>query len=53
MTTPSDVQEIYDTLGSKQKELFWIEGTDRRFDGYNYFGEHPERLVAWFDKYTK
>ena len=26
-----------------------IEGTDLRFQGYNYFGEHPELLLEWFD----
>lgn len=50
-TVPQDVQTIYDRIGAKEKELFWIEGTERRFDGYNYFGEHPERMIGWFDKY--
>ena len=41
-------------LGSKDKELFWIEGTTRRFkDGYNYFGRHPEEVIGFFDKYMK
>ena len=36
------------------KELFWIEGTTRRFkDGYNYFGRHPEKIIAFFDKHMK
>ncbi|KAH8683666.1 Alpha/Beta hydrolase protein [Ilyonectria robusta] len=50
-TYPEDVQEIYDKLGAKEKELFWIEGTTRRFDGYNYFGSHPERMLGWFKKH--
>ena len=37
----------------KSSELFWIEGTTKRFDGYNYFGEHPEMMIEWFDKYMK
>jgi hypothetical protein len=51
---PEDAQETFDLLGSKEKELFWIEGTTRRFkDGYNYFGRHPEKVIAFFDKHMK
>ena len=48
-TKPSNVQEIYDTLSSQDKKLFWIEGTDERFQGYNYFGDHPELMLDWFN----
>lgn len=48
---PQDGQEIFDNVSSTDKELFWIEGTNRRFDGYNYFGVHPEKMIAFFDKY--
>ncbi|MGW4899980.1 alpha/beta hydrolase family protein [Streptomyces albidoflavus] len=47
-TRPEDVQSIYDNLAATDKELLWIEGTTRRFDGYNYFPEHPERMIDWF-----
>jgi pimeloyl-ACP methyl ester carboxylesterase len=51
---PEDAQKTFDLLGSKEKELFWIEGTTRRFkDGYNYFGRHPEKVLAFFDKHMK
>ncbi len=51
---PEDAQKTFDQLGSKEKELFWIEGTTRRFkDGYNYFGRHPEKVIAFFDKHMK
>ncbi|KAF2864054.1 alpha/beta-hydrolase [Piedraia hortae CBS 480.64] len=46
-----DTQDIYDNLGAKEKELVWIEDTDRRFDGYNYFAKEPKKMVGWFDKY--
>jgi hypothetical protein len=46
---PSYVQEIYDNISAEDKKLFWIEGTDLRFQGYNYFGEHPELVLEWFD----
>ncbi len=48
---PADGQKTFDMLGSTEKELFWIEGTTRRFDGYNYFGNHPEKMLEFFDKY--
>lgn len=51
---PEDAQKTFDLLGSKEKELLWIEGTTRRFkDGYNYFGRYPEKIIGFFDKYMK
>ena len=44
-----DGQEIFDALGADDKELFWIEDSTQRFYAYNYFGDHPERLIAFFD----
>lgn len=48
-----DTQEIFDKLATdpKDKKLFWIEGTTERYDGYTYFGTHPEELLGWFAKY--
>ena len=51
-TRPSDVQTIFENIAAKDKRLFWIEGTNRRFDGYNYFGEHPELMIEWFDAHV-
>lgn len=48
---PADGQKTFDLLGSSDKQLFWIEGTTRRFDGYNYFGDNPEMMLEWFGKY--
>ncbi|MEM9593013.1 MAG: alpha/beta hydrolase [Acidobacteriota bacterium] len=48
-TTDEDGLETFDLLGSRDKEIFWVEGTTRRFDGYNYFGQNPERMLAFFD----
>ena len=50
---PEDVQKTFDLIPTKDKKLFWIEGTTQRFDGYNYFGEHPEQMVEFFDNYMK
>jgi uncharacterized protein len=49
MTRPQDVQDIYDAIPVLEKYLYWIRGTDRRFDGYNFFGTHPEVPIDWFD----
>ncbi len=49
---PEDAQKTFDLLGSNDKELFWIEGTTRRFkDGYNHFGRHPETVLAFLAKH--
>lgn len=53
MTRPQDVQDIFDAIPVEEKALHWITGTDRRFDGYNYFGVHPEVPIEWFDKHVK
>lgn len=47
-----DTQEIYDALGSTEKELVWIDGTTRRFDGYNYFGDNPSKMLSFFKKFV-
>ena len=53
LTKPSNVQEIYDLISSKDKKLFWIEGTDQRFEGYNYFGKNPQVMLEWFNTHMK
>ncbi|KAF4334471.1 gibberellin biosynthesis-related [Fusarium beomiforme] len=49
LTKPADVQSIFDNIPAAKKKLFWIEGSTRRWDGYNYFPEHPEQMIDWFD----
>ncbi|GMA14266.1 alpha/beta hydrolase [Deinococcus metallilatus] len=46
-----DGQAIFDALGAQEKELLWIEESNQRFYAYNYFGQHPERLVGWFNQH--
>lgn len=53
LTKVSNVQEIFDTIAAKDKKLFWIEGTDQRFEGYNYFGKQPEQVLNWLDAHMK
>lgn len=35
----------------RYKELMWIGQSNQRFYAYNYFGQHPERLINWFDQH--
>lgn len=53
LTKSSDVKAIFDNLAATDKKLCWIEGSTRRWDGYNYFSEHPEQMIDWFDKHMK
>jgi pimeloyl-ACP methyl ester carboxylesterase len=46
-----DGQEIFDSLAAETKELLWIDTSNQRFYAYNHFGQHPERLIAWFDEH--
>lgn len=48
----SDVQEIYDNLGTDDKDILWIENTPLRHHGYTYFSEHPERMIDWYDTHS-
>lgn len=51
---PEDAQKTFDVVGTQDKELFFIEGTTDRFkDGYDYFGRHPEQIIAFFDRHMK
>lgn len=51
MINSAIVQTIFDNIPTPEKELYWVEGTTRRWDGYTYFSSHPEKMLAWFAKY--
>lgn len=44
------VNDVYEAL-PVEKSMYWIEATKHRFDNYNWFGDHPEKMLDWFDKY--
>lgn len=50
MTRPEDVQAIHDAIPSEDKELCWIEGTTRRWDGYLHFQRQPDHVLAWLHR---
>ncbi|SES11382.1 hypothetical protein SAMN05216188_12261 [Lentzea xinjiangensis] len=51
LTRPSDLEEAFAAIGAKEKSMFWIEGTPRRWDGYQWFQRHPERILEWFESH--
>lgn len=51
MVDVSDFQAIYDNIPGSDKEIYWIEGTSRRWDGYTFFSREPARALAWFDRH--
>ncbi|MCG8572397.1 MAG: hypothetical protein MJB14_19875 [Spirochaetes bacterium] len=38
---------------STAKEMYWLEEPTNRFDGYNWFYDNPEKMLAWFDKHVE
>ncbi len=46
---PSLIEEIYGDISATDKKLYWIEGTNQRFQGYNHFGREPQAMLDWFD----
>ena len=57
-TGVNDVQIIHDRCPT-DKTLIWIGpdqatpfGEGKRFDGYNYFNDHPEELIDFLDTHT-
>ena len=51
MTYEHDVQEIFDNVVAKEKELHWVEDTTSRWDGYREFQNRPQPMLDWFAKY--
>jgi len=51
-TELSDIQSFYDATPGAE-ELWLIEGKMRRFEAYNYVGEHPERILAFVEKHFR
>ncbi len=49
-TELSDIESFYEASAGP-KELWIIEGINKRFDTYNYVGEHPERILEFIQKY--
>lgn len=51
LTVSSDLEAIFNAIGTDEKSMFWIDNTTSRWDGYMFFQRHPKRVLEWFDKY--
>jgi pimeloyl-ACP methyl ester carboxylesterase len=49
-TELGDIQRFYDSTPGAE-ELWFIEGKMRRFEAYNYVGEHPEKILSFVEKH--
>ena len=49
----TDVQEMFEITPVEDKKILYMEGTPLRFRGYNYFSDHPEKMIEWFDAHMK
>ena len=49
-TEPSGILGFYENT-KVAKEFFWLEGLTHRFQGYQYFGDHPEKMLWWLKKW--
>ncbi len=49
-TELSDITGFYES-STCQKEFLWLEGLTHRFEGYQYFGDHPEKMLLWLKKW--
>ncbi|WP_421725126.1 alpha/beta hydrolase [Bauldia sp.] len=45
------IEQMYDGIPA-EKEMFWLEEPTHRFDGYNWFGDHPRDMLDWFDRHV-
>jgi pimeloyl-ACP methyl ester carboxylesterase len=57
-TGENDIQRIMEATPTEH-EIVWIGsdqeisfGSDKRFDAYQYFNSHPERILSFLDKVT-
>ena len=53
LTHPSDVQAMFDNIPVADKQLQWIHGTTRRWDGHLAFQRRPEPMLGWFAKHMQ
>jgi len=49
-TEPSDITGFYENT-RPTKEFSWLEGLNHRFQGYQYFGDNPEKMLWWLKKW--
>ncbi|EFQ84385.1 hypothetical protein HMPREF0063_10237 [Aeromicrobium marinum DSM 15272] len=47
LTRPHDLERMYELIDVDSKELSWVEGTTRRWDGYLEFQRRPRPILDW------
>lgn len=53
LSTPGDVQAMYDAMPTAEKHLHWVTDTNRRWDGYLEFQRNPQPMLEWFATFMK
>jgi uncharacterized protein len=51
LTTPDDVQTMFDNMPVGDKRIQWIRGTTARWDGYLEFQRRPQPMLEWFKEH--
>jgi len=51
LTTPDDVQTMFDNMPVRDKKIQWIRGTTARWDGYLEFQRRPQPMLEWFKEH--
>ncbi|WP_394824496.1 alpha/beta hydrolase [Pendulispora albinea] len=51
LTTPSDVQTMFDNIPVADKKLHWIRETTARWDGYLELQRRPKPMLDWFESH--
>jgi len=44
------IDGFYNAL-SVEKQIYWIESANKRFDAYDWFNHSPEKMLEFFNKY--
>ncbi|MEM8508806.1 MAG: hypothetical protein AAF717_13300 [Bacteroidota bacterium] len=51
LTSPTDVQTMFDNIPKADKKLQWVYGTTIRWDGYLEFQRRPAPMLDWFQNH--
>jgi hypothetical protein len=51
-TELNDIVGFYESTQAP-KEFFWIEELNHRFQAYQYFGDNPEKMLLWLNKWMQ
>lgn len=49
LVEPWDLEATYEAIAAEDKEMFWIEDSTARWDGYTFFQRHPDRILEFLD----